>query len=324
MTIHMAACPIWGGNNLAEVGRDGPSFNYRVRHSPRAGGAYEISDLTAIADAPDMTDAEKARLTTWLVDQRRQGNEMPMVTREVISYVKSNRPLPVHERAERLLRFLATQPDIVGTDAGELLYTPGAYAWSESLYPSELDYFVHYLVDRGWLTGERLPDGEAGYHLLAVAVDGHARIADLGTIIDSAQAFVAMWFDQSTDEAFELGIRPAIEEAGYKPLRIDRKPDVDKIDDEIIAEIRRSRFLVADMTHGDRGARGGVYYEAGFAHGLGLEVIFACRKGMEDELHFDTRQYYHIVWETPDDLRIGLLNRIRSRIGDGAGKRIAL
>ena len=70
------------------------------------------------------------------------------------------------------------------------------------------------------------------------------------------------------------------------------------------------------------GARGGVYYEAGFAHGLGLEVIFSCRKGMvKDKLHFDTRQYYHIVWETPDDLRIGLLNRIRSRIGDGPGQK---
>ena len=47
---------------------------------------------------------------------------------------------------------------------------------------------------------------------------------------------------------------------------------MDKIDDEIIGEIRRSRFLVADFTHGDKGARGSVYYEAGFAYGLGLPV----------------------------------------------------
>ena len=52
---------------------------------------------------------------------------------------------------------------------------------------------------------------------------------------------MAMWFDQRVVGLYELGIGPAIEAAGYKPLRIDQKPDANKIDDEIIAEIRRSR-----------------------------------------------------------------------------------
>ena len=65
-----------------------------------------------------------------------------------------------------------------------------------------------------------------------------------------------------------------IEDAGYEAVRIDEKEHTNKIDDEIIAEIRRSRFVVADFTQGKDGARGGVYYEAGFAHGLGIEVIF--------------------------------------------------
>ena len=47
--------------------------------------------------------------------------------------------------------------------------------------------------------------------------------------------------------AYEEGIKKAVESAGYTPMRIDKKPDVNKIDDEIIAEIRRSRFLVADF-----------------------------------------------------------------------------
>lgn len=89
------------------------------------------------------------------------------------------------------------------------------------------------------------------------------------------------------------------------------------IDDEIIAEIRRSRFVVADFTHDkEKGVRGSVFYEAGFASGLGLEVIYSCRKGLEGELSFDTRQYHHILWETPEDLRIQLRDRIRARAGD--------
>ena len=77
----------------------------------------------------------------------------------------------------------------------------------------------------------------------------------------------------------------------------------DKKDDEIFAEIRRSRFLVADMTQGNDVARGGVYFEAGFAQGLGLSVLYACRKDRTRHLAFDTRQFYHIVWDMPDELR---------------------
>ena len=87
-----------------------------------------------------------------------------------------------------------------------------------------------------------------------------------------------MWFDKSMDEIWEKGFRPAIKAAGYKAIRIDRKEHLNKIDDEIIAEIRRARFLVADFTQGKAGQRGGVYYEAGFAHGLNIPVVFTCRK----------------------------------------------
>ncbi len=100
-------------------------------------------------------------------------------------------------------------------------------------------------------------------------------------------------------------------------MRIDQKEHINKIDDEIIAGIKQSRFLVADFTHGEDGARGGVYYEAGFAHGLGLPVIFTCQKDSVDKLHFDTNHYNHIVWTTPEELREKLKNRILAVIGEG-------
>ena len=126
-----------------------------------------------------------------------------------------------------------------------------------------------------------------------------------------------MWFDDSVTGAYEEGIVPAIRASGFEPKRIDRDQSVDKIDDAIIAELKRSRFLIADFTHGKEGARGGVYYEAGFAHGLGIPVIFTCRKDKIDELHFDTRQYAHIVWDSPKELRTLLRDRILARIGEG-------
>jgi hypothetical protein len=157
-----------------------------------------------------------------------------------------------------------------------------------------------------------------------VTVGGYNRIAEQATNTDSSQGFVAMWFDGQIETAYEQGIRLAVEEAGYNPMRIDRKLDVEKIDDAILAEIRRSRFLIADFTHGDDGARGGVYFEAGFAMGLGIPVFFTCRSDMVTKLHFDTRQYAHIVWSTPERLRFDLRDRILARIGHGpSGERMA-
>ena len=139
------------------------------------------------------------------------------------------------------------------------------------------------------------------------------------------QAFVAMWFDKTMDEVYEKGFERAIREAGFAPLRIDLKEHVNKIDDEIIAEIRRSRFIVADFTArliqhegGDiYEARGGVYFETGFALGLRIPVIWTCREDMISHVHFDTRQFNHIVWKDADDLCTRLLNRIGAVIGDG-------
>ena len=157
---------------------------------------------------------------------------------------------------------------------------------------------------------------------VTVLVDGYSRIGEDATNLDSSQAFVAMWFDPSMDEIYDKGFCPAIKQAGYKALRIDRKPHLNKIDDEVIADIRRSRFVVADFTHGASGARGSVYFEAGFAFGLDIPVIYTCREDMLKKLHFDTRQYPHIGWETDkmDEFRTELQNRIEALIGRGPNR----
>jgi hypothetical protein len=70
--------------------------------------------------------------------------------------------------------------------------------------------------------------------------------------------------------------------------------------------------LIADFS----GLRSGVFYEAGFAKGLGREVVFTVREADVEKLkeHFDTRQYNHIVYDSPEDLRKKLYNRIGATI----------
>ena len=289
----------------------------RVDDSPRAGGGYSIDVVLVSSGINSLSDQEKARLTTWLVDQRALGNTQPEITETDIDYVKARRPLPVHERAERLLQFISKEgrtvadPVWIATDKTPTLHMRGPNRLSGQR--SIIAWTIW--MQQGWLN--RRDPTQAG-SLVTVSVGGYSRIAEKETnVTDSSQAFVAMWFDDSLKEAFDEGVEPAIREAGYKAMRIDRDPTVDKIDDAIISEIRRSRFLVADFTHGEKGARGGVYYEAGFAYGLEKPVIYTCRADMVDDLHFDTRQYSHILWKTPEELREGLKNKILARIGEG-------
>jgi nucleoside 2-deoxyribosyltransferase len=122
-----------------------------------------------------------------------------------------------------------------------------------------------------------------------------------------------MWFAPELAQAFDKGFEPAVRNAGYQAVRIDRTEHEGKIDDRIIAEIRASAFVIADFT----GHRGGVYYEAGFAHGLGRRVIFTCREDHLKDLHFDVRQYNTILWTEPASLIQPLQNRILALFGAG-------
>ena len=263
-----------------------------------------------------LTNLERARLTTWLVEQRLQGEEAPVVTKDAIRSAKTRRPLQPYRSAQRLLKWLSQRSSSIG----EPIQIPWdqltdvareAMAWSELLTLDELLYLLdEYLPARGWGFHRK----NVGY---GVTVDGYVHLEALETETDLCQAFVAMWFDASMEGVYENGIEPAVRSAGYVPLRIDQKEHVNKIDDEIIAEIRRSRFVIADFTQGDSGARGSVYYEAGFAHGLGLKVIFACRKDKVKDLHFDTSHFNHLVWTKPEELRRSLELRILRVIGEG-------
>ena len=315
-------CPIWNVDCDVSNPYGSPDI-YLVRGSHRAGGEYEIS-ASAVSEIDEASeDADRARLTSILVERRMKGVDVPRLTEADVLRARESKPLPVHERAERLLIFLVrSSSNEIGQflhigESNPQLFQP-ALAWSESTQLQELHFLSDYL-ERLSLIERRL---FAGYMFGAkIEVPGYQYVQEVETNPDSSQCFVAMWFDPSMDEAYEKGIRPAIEEdSGYSALRIDRREFLGKIDDEIVAQIRRSRFLVVDATHGEAGVRGGVYYEAGFAHGLGLSVIFTCRNDMIDKVHFDTRQFNHIVWENPDDLREQLSNRIGSVLGDGPNR----
>lgn len=182
---------------------------------------------------------------------------------------------------------------------GNISYAPWFVAESESEY----DYLCELLVEMGYC-GQGGPTKQLtamGWTRVLTIREGHS---------ESAQIFVAMWFAPEMNDAWAVGIEQPLLSLNFKPLRVDRKEHNDMIDDQIIAEIRASTAVIADFT----GDRAGAYFEAGFARGLGKPVIWTCRKDWHSKLHFDTRQFNHIIWESPEELAFKLANRVRATL----------
>ena len=305
-------CPIWGTQTNPTDFYMGDGLNV---DSPRAGGKYFL-DGRALTRVGDLTGREKARLTTWLIEKRRSNDERPSIMEYDIDNIIQRPELSPTTRADRLLEYIQETTQGFGI---EFKFPKGAppmemLAYTESVNGSELLSLLDYLIEQNWL--------EEGHETLrtkrvAMTVEGTVHLAELETVnAASSQAFVAMWYDKSLDAAWKDAIKPAIEITGYKAVRIDEEKFLNKIDEQILDEIKKSRFVVADFTQGPDGARGGVYFEAGFALGIGIPVIFTCRKNSFSEIHFNTRQYPHIVWENPAQLRDRLTSHIPAVIGD--------
>lgn len=90
----------------------------------------------------------------------------------------------------------------------------------------EYDYHTQSLIDRELVTGrmEQLTLSYKGWDYLSQMRQSR------GT---SKQAFVAMWFDESMNDAWDAGFSPAIAEAGFRPRRVDDESHAEQIDHRI-------------------------------------------------------------------------------------------
>lgn len=188
----------------------------------------------------------------------------------------------------------------------------------------EFRSYLTYLTESGFISLSRVKVGDDEKDAIRISVKGWQFVFDTRKRLpDSDLCFVAMRIDSNDTELetlFDDAIVPAILEAGYRPHRIDRAAAVaprneEKVDDRIIADIKKAAFMVADFT----GQRQCVYYEAGFAKGLGMQVIRCCKQDDVSNLHFDTRNLPHIIWETDklEDFKERLKFNILAEIGQG-------
>jgi nucleoside 2-deoxyribosyltransferase len=217
-------------------------------------------------------------------------------------------PRTIPERAAKLLQAIKRRTHYFGETIALKPETDYTLAYARN--SNEFMSFGRYIRDRAWAVLD-IDSFAPNFTLTAAGfaeIEGRAQAR-----AESDQAFIARYFDATLDDAYEHGIKPAIEDSGFLPIPVNAREYNGDIVDQIMVEIRKSRFVVADTT----GHRGGVYFEAGFALGLGIEVIFSCKKDHFDKSHFDVNHMNHIIWQTADDLRKQLSRRVQRTIGFG-------
>jgi hypothetical protein len=220
-------------------------------------------------------------------------------------------------KADFILRHLRRKSN----HAGQIVELSGATDYSVGFChnESEFRFCLEYLAQRQFVMLMPKWDGQESWDY-RITPAGWAYLAGVGAE-SKEQGFIAMAFQSEfSDELNTNGLKPGVAGAGYLPLRIDSKEHNNRIDDEIVAEIRKSRFVVADLT----GKNAGAYFEAGFAMGLGRPVIWTCEQSEIDanKVHFDTRQYSIVPW-TKDkwpDFAKRLTQRIEATLGRGQYK----
>lgn len=99
-----------------------------------------------------------------------------------------------------------------------------------------------------------------------------------------------MPFDKAFDDVYEFGISGACEDAGVYCERVDEQIFPGSMLDRIYNQISTADLLVADMT----GRNPNVFYEVGYAHALGKNVILLTQQA--EDIPFDLKHFPHVVY----------------------------
>ncbi len=271
----------------------------------KACGTFQITCMADIYLREDSNLQDKKYLLAGAVREAFENGQKLLITSDNIDQIidSGNKPKNPLEAIDRILFFLIKY-DKAPNDYIKFDWLDYTLTYSRNF--AEFEYYLEKAKDLDYIEIQKEDPLNC-----RLTLKGWQKAEILyNQIAVSDKVFVAMWFDPQMDEAWKDGFEPAFRHCGFNPFRIDLILHNDKIDDRIIAEIKRSGLIVADFT----GNRGGVYFEAGFAMGLGRKLIWTCREDYIDKVHFDTRQYSHIVWCNSKDLKEKLIARIEATV----------
>lgn len=126
--------------------------------------------------------------------------------------------------------------------------------------------------------------------------------------VEENYAFIAMPMnpdDHSLIDVLET-IKAAALQCGIRAERVDEPQSNERITDRIIESIMKAQFVIVDLTK----SRPNVYFEAGFAHGLGKVPVYIAKD--KTQLEFDLKDYPVIYFRNYKELREKLIERLNN------------
>lgn len=125
--------------------------------------------------------------------------------------------------------------------------------------------------------------------------------------------FIIMPFKKEYDELYDV-YKAVCGDLGFEAIRTDKEFSLEKILPRILNGIRKSAFVIADVTE----TSPNVFYEVGFAEGLGRPIIATAREGTK--LPFDIADTPVTFWNNLDELKTKLgpmINEVKTGLGKG-------
>lgn len=238
-------------------------------------------------------------------------------------WVLDNVELPTPaQQADLLIDFVGRKTKVLGSsckvDAPE--FGGGYYqlkAWIGGAGPYSVQRIFEYLVSKELLRAHETHNSR--YFKLELTLAGWNRLEELQQVNkESKLAFMAMKFDDEQKQFIKDKLKPIVKETGFDLLLLtDINSKENLIDNKLRVAIRQSRFLICDLTHCNAGA----YWEAGYAEGLKLPVIYICEKSAFDaddkskRPHFDVNHQEIFQWDKNDEKSIkDFLENIKAKI----------
>lgn len=251
---------------------------------------------------------------TFLISEECKNSDEPFYSEKIVlnNYLASiNYPKTPTERLDSFFMFLFALQKIDGDKMFLDFETPGI--WMKNYFVNEVEclFYVEGLIEMGLI--EYRAESESPYcgylRITHKGLNRAIQIENFGS--QSNNCFIAMAFDDRT-RIFREAIRKAITRSGFQLIIIDEQNiESDKtIPDSILSAIKKSKFCVADFTY----HKNGVYFESGYALGLGKPIIYTCQEEEFEKSHFDIKQLQHIIYKDPNDLEKKLFDKIEAWI----------
>lgn len=299
MLLEMATteCPVCKVGNITQAAHSGGA-DRSVIICPNC-GQFEISGTAYVTLS---NQGQDTRLSFAVRTRFDRGEHVYLNTsnrEEILSGIVI--PVKIKEVAELLL--ISVYADDDNTSKEITLSAENSIRFGIN-NDSQMRMVIEFIESKGWFKILRLSGGGAQLSLIGEGISYAEDI--INPNYKSDQVFVAMSFNPELDTLYSVAIQEAVKQCQLSALRSKDFDFNDEVIKNIQFQIDSSRFVIADFTDN----RPGVYYEAGYATGRKLPVIYCCRESDKEIIHFDIDHFNFIFWSDLEGLKNDLIKRI--------------